>query len=156
MTKKAVRVFLDSNVILSGLISDRGAPRILLDLLTLKFPFLVGCTGRFNLMEIERNLKKRMPTMLPVYRKYLPLLNLKIIPLPQQQEIREFSGAIVDKDLPVLASAIKAKADFLVTGDKQHFQKLKMEKSYPLQVVTPAEFVDRILPELLRKMGQLD
>jgi predicted nucleic acid-binding protein len=56
----------------------------------------------------------------------------------------------------VLASAIKAKADFLVTGDKQHFQKLKMEKSYPLQVVTPAEFVDRILPELLRKMGQLD
>ena len=107
-------------------------------------------------MEIERNLKKKMPAMLPVYRKYLPLLNLRIIPLPQLQEMKEFSGAIANKDLPVLASAIKAKADFLVTGDKKHFQKLKTEKSYPLQVVTPAEFVDCHLPEIMKEMGQME
>jgi putative PIN family toxin of toxin-antitoxin system len=154
MAKKAVRVFLDSNVILSGLISDKGAPRICLDLLTLKLPFLSGSTGRFNLMEIERTLKKKMPKMLPLYRKYLPLLNLKIIPLPSPQEIREFSGTIADKDVPVLVSAIQGKADFLVTGDKRHFQSLKGGKNYPLQIVTPAEFVDRILPEILQEMGQ--
>jgi len=156
MAKKAVRVFLDSNVILSGLISDKGALRICLDLLTLKLPFLFGCTGRFNLIEIERTLKKKMPKMLPLYRKYLPLLNLKIIPLPSPQEIREFSGKIADKDVPVLASAIKGKADFLVTGDKRHFQRLKAHGEYPLRIATPAEFVDKILPEILQKMGQLD
>ena len=156
MAKKAVRVFLDSNVILSGLISDKGAPRIILDLLTLKLPFLVGCTGRFNLMEIERNIKKRMPGLLAVYRKYLPLLNLKIIPLPGQHELREFAQTIADKDLPVLASAIKGKADFLVTGDKRHFQRLKTRGGYPLQIATPAEFVDRLLPEILKEMGQMD
>jgi putative PIN family toxin of toxin-antitoxin system len=155
MAKKAVRVFLDSNVIRSGLISDKGAPRICLDLLTLKLPFLSGSTGRFNLMEIERNLKKKMPKMLPVYRKYLPLLHLKIIPLPSPQEVGAFAQTIADKDAPVLASAIKGKADFLVTGDKQHFQKLKTEKRYPLQIVTPAEFVDRLLPEILKEMGEI-
>ncbi len=153
MAKKAVRVFLDSNVILSGLISDKGAPRIILDLLTLKLPFLVGCTGRFNVMEIERTLKKKIPGLLPLYRKYRPLLNLRIIPLPSPQEIGAIARTIADKDLPVLASAIKGKADFLVTGDKQHFQRLRTGKDYPLQIVTPAEFVDSILPEILKEMG---
>jgi predicted nucleic acid-binding protein len=156
MAKKAVRVFLDSNVIISGLISDKGAPRICLDLLTLKLPFLDGCTGRFNLMEIERTIKKRMPDLLPVYRRYLPLLNLQIIPLPTPQEVGAIARTIADKDLPVLASAIKGKADFLVTGDKRHFQKLKAHGVYPLQIVTPAECVDRLLPEILKEMEQLD
>ncbi len=91
--------------------------------------------------------------MLPLYRKYIPLLNLKVIPLPSPQEIREFAGTIADKDVPVLVSAIQGKADFLVTGDKRHFQKLRSGKKYPLRIVTPAEFVDRILPEILKEMG---
>ena len=156
MAKKAVRVFLDSNVVLSGLISDKGAPRIILDLLTLKLPFLVGSTGRFNLREIERTLKKKMPKMLPLYRKYLPLLNLKIIPLPSPQEVGAFAQTIADKDAPVLASAIKGKADFLVTGDKRHFQRLRTGKDFPLRIVNPAEFVDHLLPEILKEIGEIE
>jgi predicted nucleic acid-binding protein len=81
MAKRTVRLFLDSNVILSGLLSDRGAPRIILDLLSLGLPFLMGSTGQYNLMEIERNLKKRMPGIMPVYKRYLPLLNLTVMPM---------------------------------------------------------------------------
>jgi predicted nucleic acid-binding protein len=154
MAKKGVRVFLDSNVILSGLISDTGAPRIILDLLTLKLPFLTGCTGRFNVMEIERVLKKKMPQALAVYRHYLPQLNLTIIPMPKEQELKKLTGKIADKDLPVLVSAIRGKVDFLVTGDKRHFQKLRPLKDYALKIVTPAEFVDRILPDIFKEMGQ--
>jgi putative PIN family toxin of toxin-antitoxin system len=156
MAKKGVRVFLDSNVILSGLISDTGAPRIILDLLTLKLPFLIGCTGRFNVVEIERVLKKKMPQALSVYQHYLPQLNLRIIPMPQEQELKELSGKIVDKDLPVLASAIRGKADFLVTGDKRHFQRITSLGDYTLRIVTPAEFADRILPEIFKEMGQME
>lgn len=153
MAKKAVRVFLDSNVILSGLISDTGAPRIILDLLTVKLPFLTGCTGRFNVMEIERVLEKKMPQALAVYRHYLPQLDLTIITMPRPHELKELTGKIADKDLPVLASAIRAKADFLVTGDKRHFQKITSLGDYALKIVTPAEFVDRILPEVFKEMG---
>jgi predicted nucleic acid-binding protein len=68
--KRRCKVFLDSNVILSGLFSDKGAPRIILDLLTLNLPVLSGATGRYNLMEVERNLNRKMPEALPLYQKF--------------------------------------------------------------------------------------
>ena len=151
MGKKVVRIFLDSNVILSGLLSERGAPRILLDLLSLKLPFLEASIGRYNLIEIERNLKNRMPGVWSVYKRYLPQLNLTVIPLPQSEELREFSGKIADKDIPVLVSAIQGKVDLLVTGDKKHFEKLKGIEKYHLKIVSPSELVDSILPEILKE-----
>jgi predicted nucleic acid-binding protein len=154
MGKKVVRVFLDSNVILSGLLSERGAPRILLDLLSLGLPFLMGATGRYNLIEIERNLKNKMPSLLFLYKAYLPKLNLKVIPLPRPEDIRDFSGQIAEKDIPVLISAIRSKADFLVTGDKQHFGKMKELDKYPFHVLTPSEFIDSILPEILKGLEE--
>jgi len=154
MGKKVVRVFLDSNVILSGLLSERGAPRILLDLLSLRLPLLIDSTGRYNLIEIERNLKKKMPSLLFLYKAYLPKLNLKVIPLPRPEDIRDFSGQIAEKDIPVLISAIRSKADFLVTGDKQHFGKMKELGKYPFHVLTPSEFIDSILPEILKGLEE--
>jgi len=156
MGKKGVSVFLDSNVILSGLLSERGAPRILLDLLSLGLPFLVGATGRYNLIEIERNLKKKMPSLLFLYKSYLPKVNLKVIPLPRPEEVRDFSGKIAEKDIPVLISAIRSKVVYLVTGDKQHFGKMKELDKYPFHVVTPSEFLDSILPEILKELGETD
>ena len=150
MAKKTVRLFLDSNVMLSGLLSDKGAPRIILDLLSLGLPFLIGSTGRFNLIEIERNLKKKMPGIWPVYKRYLPRLNLRVIPMPHPQELRGFSGEIADKDIPILVSAIRGKADFLITGDRRHFGRLKGVEKYQLKIVTPSEFVDSILPDILK------
>jgi predicted nucleic acid-binding protein len=154
MGKKVVRVFIDSNVILSGLLSERGAPRIILDLLSLRLPFLIGSTGRYNLIEIERNLKNKMPSLLFLYKAYLPKLNLKVIPLPRPEDIRDFSGQIAEKDIPVLISAIRSKADFLVTGDKQHFGKMKELDKYPFHVLTPSEFIDSILPEILKGLEE--
>jgi len=154
MRKRPLRVFLDSNVILSGLLSDKGAPRIILDLLSLELPFFVGLTGRYNLIEIERNLHKKMPGILSVYTAYFPKLNLKIIPLPRKENLKEYFGKIADKDIPVLVSAIRGKADFLVTGDKQHFEKLKMRGEYPVRIVTPSEFIDSVLPEILKELKE--
>jgi predicted nucleic acid-binding protein len=156
MGKKVVRVFLDSNVILSGLLSEKGAPRILLDLLSLRLPFLMGSTGRYNLIEIARNLKKKMPGLLPLFKDYLPKLNLKVFPLPRPEDVRGFSGQIAEKDVPVLVSAIRSKADFLVTGDKHHFGRMKGHGEYRFQVVTPSEFIDSILPEILKGLGDKD
>jgi len=95
------------------------APRILLDLLSLRLPFLIGSTGRYNLIEIERNLKNKMPGLFPLFKDYLPKLNLKVIPLPRPEDVRGFSGHIAEKDAPVLVSAFQSKADFLVAGGRQ-------------------------------------
>jgi putative PIN family toxin of toxin-antitoxin system len=154
MAERAIRVFLDSNVILSGLLSEKGPPGVILDILSLGFSFLIGLTGRYNLVEIERNLKKKLPDLLPVYRKYLPRMNLKTVPLPKPEELKKFFGIIANKDVPVLVSAIESQADFLVTGDKQHFEKMKMTPSTPFKIVTPGEFLDLLGPEILKKIGK--
>ncbi|MBA3071723.1 MAG: hypothetical protein FP829_06155 [Nitrospirae bacterium] len=146
MARKRLKVFLDSNVIISGLFSDKGSPRIVLDLLSLDLPLLSGATGEYNIVEIERNLLKKMPDVLPVYRRYLKILNLEIVPLPLSKDIKKLSGQIADKDIPVLASDINNNADFLVTGDKKDFEKLKGK--YPFKILSPSEFLDIILPSI--------
>lgn len=136
------RVFLDSNVIISGLLSAKGAPRIILDLLCLHLPNLHGLTGAYNITEIERNLTRKLPVALPVFQEYFPRMNLEIVPLPAFDELEPWHGVIADKDVPVMVSAINAKADFLVTGDTRDFGALMQRDDLPLRVLTPAEFVE--------------
>lgn len=150
MAKKRLRVFLDSNVILSGLFSDKGSPRIILDFLSLNLPMLSVLTGQYNIMEIERNLKKKMPEVLSLYKEYLPKLNLEIIPLPSLEKIKSLSGHTSEKDIPVLASAIIGNSDFLVTGDKKDFEKLRSKRKYQFKIVSPTEFIEVILPEIIK------
>ena len=89
-----------------------------------------------------------------MYKAYLPKFNLKVAPLPRPEDVRSFSGQTVEKDIPVLISAIQSKVDFLITGDKQHFGKMRGPNKYPFQVVTPSEFIDSILPEILKGLGE--
>ncbi len=69
--------------------------------------------------------------------------------MPSFVEIKKFSGSIADKDIPVVVSAINGKADFLVTGDKKDFEKLKMKGDYPFKILSPSEFLDTIGGKLL-------
>jgi putative PIN family toxin of toxin-antitoxin system len=154
MVKKGYKVFLDSNVILSGLLSDKGSPRIILDILSLNLPMLSGATGQYNIIEIERNLKKKLPDAIPVYRKYFPAINLEIVPLPAQEAVNKLSKLISGKDAPVLASAISCKADYLVTGDKKDFSKPGLKDKYGFRILSPSEFIEEILPEILRSMSE--
>jgi predicted nucleic acid-binding protein len=149
--RRRCKVFLDSNVLLSGLFSDRGAPRIILDLLALDLPVLAGATGRYNLMEVERNLKKKMPEALPLYHNYLPKLGLEVIALPTRETIRSMGGVIAEKDIPVLASAIACDAEYLITGDKKDFARLKKtQQKYNFTIVSPSEFVETVFSEIIR------
>ena len=154
MQKKENRVFLDSNVILSGFLSDRGSPCIILDLFSLGMPHIHGATGQYNIIEIERNLTKKAPEMAGIYKEFFPLLNLEIIPLPAYEEIRKLSGHTRDKDLPVLASAIKYDAAFLVTGDKKDFLLKGMKGKFGFKILSPSEFLEEILPEILKNTGE--
>ena len=141
MAKKTIKIFLDSNVILLRLLSDKGAPRVILDILCLDMPFLKGVTGGYNLLEIERNIRKRLPAILDIYQSYLPKLRLEVVPLPPPEALTSYFGRIADKDAPVLASAVISGADYLVTGDKKDFDKFRDDASLPLKVVSPSELV---------------
>jgi predicted nucleic acid-binding protein len=150
MEKRRLRVFLDSNAILSGLFSDKGAPRIILDILTLDLPVLTAVTGADNVAEVEKNLAAKLPSALPLFRSCLKTIKFETIPLPAQDALTPLAGMTSDKDLPVLASAVLGKADVLIAGDKRDLLKLE-DMSLPFRVISPAEFLDDFLPEFLKK-----
>ena len=49
--------------------------------------------------------------------------------------------SLVEKDRPILAAAIAASADYLVTGDKSHFGHLYGTRVSGVCVFTPADFL---------------
>lgn len=149
MAGKKARVFLDSNVILSGMFSDRGAPRLVLDVLSLGLPVLEAVTGAYNIAEVERNLKAKLPEALAPFRDALKGMNVGIVPWPSKKDLAPLAGLTAEKDLPVIASAIKGRSDILVTGDRKHLLRVKKGR-LPFSVVSPAEFLDELLPRLLR------
>jgi len=149
MERKKVKVFLDSNVIISGLLSEKSYPRMTLDLCCLDLETVQFFTGKYNLIEIERTLKKKLPEALSVYQKYLPILKLSVIPLSEKKHVVKFTKIISPEDAPVLASAIESGMNYLVTGDKKHFTPVKEKKTYPVRIISPSEFINEILPEIL-------
>ena len=144
MARRNLRLFLDSNVIISGLLSSKGAPRVILDLLSLQVQMITGITGAYNLMEVERSLSRKLPRALPLYNEYLPKLRLEIVPLPEREEVDAHLGVIADKDVPVVVSAVNGKADLLVTGDNKDFGKIRQNRGYCFEIVSPAEALERI------------
>jgi predicted nucleic acid-binding protein len=149
MDPKRNRIFLDSNVILSGFFASEGPPRLILDVLCLGLPVVCGLTGRFNILEIERNLEKQRPGALPVYREYLPLMNLEIIPLPARPDLRPYLGKVEEKDAPVLASAFNGRADLFVSGNRRLLAACRGMPDLRFRAADPGEFLDRILPAIL-------
>lgn len=145
MVRRTVKVFLDSGVILSGLVSDRGAPRLILDILSLGLPVLRGVTGRYNLAEIERNIYQRAPAARAVLTQLLPKLNLEVVFMPFLDEIGPFRGFAEEKDLPVIASASIARADYFISEDERLLSRLSGQASFSARPIRPDEFIKDLL-----------
>jgi predicted nucleic acid-binding protein len=71
--------------------------------------------------------------------------------LPEKSDLKRWFGLTAEKDTPVLASALSGKADVLVTGDKRHLLKSK-NADLPFEILSPAEFIDELLPRLLKNI----
>lgn len=135
-----LRVFLDSNVLISALIGDPdSAPVILVD-------WLAGghlgpaLTSKCNIEEVERNLAKKLPQAVPLWRSFLQRSAVTVVPC-KKRRIR----GINSKDASIVAAAVAAKATHFVTGDKRLIEEMrKKEMKVPLPL-TPREMLEAIL-----------
>ena len=108
------RVFLDANILFSIGYGSPGLDR--LSELAQKGQCLLLASG-FVIEEARRNLDH--PAQLNKLDDFLTHVQIVLeaaasIPCPVD---------LIEKDRPVLMAAISAKADFLLTGDKEHFGK---------------------------------
>jgi predicted nucleic acid-binding protein len=124
---------------------------MILDLLTLGLPVLTGLTGRFNVLEIEQNIERKLPGAHSVWREYLPKLKLEVVPVPSSWDMALLGDMAEAKDLPVIASAINGKADYLVSGDSRLSSRLGHRPDILFRAAVPAEFLNVLLPEILAR-----
>lgn len=107
-----MRVFLDTNVLVSGL-TTRGLCAELFEAVISEHELF---TGEPVLQELQRILGQKFRTPEPVVKGYLGLLRA-------QANLVEAADVLVIRfkdpdDIPILACALAAKADAFVTGDK--------------------------------------
>ncbi|MGC9322331.1 MAG: putative toxin-antitoxin system toxin component, PIN family, partial [Kosmotogaceae bacterium] len=115
-----MRVMIDSNTFLSGIAFD-GMERLLLRALVHSDHVLL--LAKFSLSEVERVLRRKFPNTIEDYEDVLQSIDAEILPLPDKSEVEQCIEIIKDEhDAPILASAIKARPDVFVTGDKDFFE----------------------------------
>jgi predicted nucleic acid-binding protein len=133
--QKAMRVFLDANILFSA-----SLPKSHLAL------FLEGLGEYAELLsnvyaceEAERNLATKFPGSLPVFQKLCGVIEL--VPVG----IFDSGVGLAEKDQPILCGAIAGQADYLLTGDKKDFGHLFGKSIGGVTVVS----VELLLKELI-------
>ena len=90
----------------------------------------------YCVVEARRNIARKRPAAQSVLEKHLS--NVKIVPHTDQLDL---SVDLNTKDLPVLASAVAADVDVLLTGDLRHFGPLMDLPTLPLRIMTLRAFL---------------
>ncbi len=135
------RVFADSSVLIAGAGSRSGASRAVLTMAEIGLFNLV--VSRQVLDECERNLRKKLPTALPIFAELLAAISLEILPDLPPEEATRWEAIIEAKDAPILAAAVLAAPDRLLTLNTKDFTPEVAVQS-GLIIQTPGDFVQEI------------
>ncbi len=134
------RVFVDTNVLIAGLLSQTGASAHLLDLGDAGDIDLV--LTRYVLTEFNQVVTKKFPHATERYYAFLKDFRFELQADPPQTRVRAAEAAITDPgDAPILAAAKLASVDYLVTLDVRHFHTPRARAYLPIPILTPAEFL---------------
>lgn len=130
-----LRVFVDSNVLISAVRSEKSISGRLVDLL-IEDHHLIICS--YSVTEVSRVLSARFPEAMATWDRFLTSLEFELTYTPSNPG--SFSAPAIrdEKDLPILVSALLAQPDVLVTGDLDfHTTEIKEQ----LVVMTPSDFI---------------
>ncbi len=139
MRKPRPKVFLDSSALIAGIASSKGAAREILRLAEIGLIEII--VSRQVVVEADRNITAKLPECLDDFRNYLETLAPVLVADPSQREILRFSSLIQPHDAPILAAAVSAQADYLVTWDQKHFMTKRPRALARPKVMNPGEFL---------------
>lgn len=134
------KVFIDSSVLIAAAISPKGSAR---DLILSSFRGEVKVViSDLVLEEVERNLSKKTPKALPAFQLFKEVLNPEIVS-PKKSLVQKVAKIVDIKDAPIVAGAVQAKADYLVSFDRKHILQHKedIEANFKIKVSTPDEVI---------------
>jgi predicted nucleic acid-binding protein len=135
-----MKAFLDANILFSAAKSD-GAVRALLRLLLERGH--EAWVDAYVVAEARRNLMTKGPEAIEVLDALLT--HLRLAPFVPGVTPDEAVAWLPEKDRPVLAAAIRAGCDVLVTGDRTHFGPGYGRTFSGVAVITPSALAQSLL-----------
>lgn len=133
------QVFVDTHVLISGLLSSTGASAAILDLAEAEE--LIAVVSRQALVEADRVFLEKFPDFVGRYRRFIKNLAPFLAADPSPGAVKAALEAIKTDDAPILAAAKAEKVQYLVTLDKKHFHTPRVRSFIPCPVVTPSELI---------------
>lgn len=116
-----MRVLIDTNILISAALSSQGTPyRAFVK--AVSYPNH-GLVCEQNIDEMRRIFNRKFPQKIQALEGFLSLalLTLEVVPMPLEENILEDRIRDVN-DRPILRAALHAKADILLTGDKDFLE----------------------------------
>lgn len=132
-----MRILIDTNILISAALNSHGTPyKAYLKAVT--YPNK-GIICDQNIEELWRIFNRKFPTKISMLEKFLAY-SLSVIEVATTPEMEEDAEKLIRdvKDRPILRAALNAKADVLLTGDKDF---LKSGVTDP-KIMTAAEFLE--------------
>ncbi len=132
-----MNVFLDTNILISAVLNSNSTPAKAF-IKAVSFPNR-GLVCEQNIDEMRRIFNRKFPAKIQALETFLSLalLTLEVVNIPELEYTSENNIRDIN-DRAILRAAIFAKADVLVTGDKDF---LESDIVNP-KILTAAEFLD--------------
>lgn len=149
MARRSWRAFLDTSALIAGLLSPTGSAHEVLRLFEIGVVKLI--VSRQVLVEADRNLTAKLPQLLGAYHDFMHRMNSEVVEDPNLDAVSRARQVIHHADAPILAAAIEARVDYLITWNTRHFQKKPVQDFVVFPIVTPAEFLTAFRHALLEE-----
>lgn len=145
---RKLRLFLDSNVLMGGIVAAWGLDKATLSLCAADVCKLV--LAEVIRDEVEENLLLHSQRLSPSagerliedYRRLIKLAKPELVPYPKLGDVKSNRHLMRhEADVPVLLSAMASHPDWLLTHNTKHFTKA-VESRTSLRIATPAGFFE--------------
>lgn len=140
--RKLPKLFLDSSVVVTAVLSSSGGSfRLFREAKKQKIKLSISS---IVLLEVVKVLQRKYPAALALFYKLITDTPIEIISDPSQRLVARVMKLIHPDDAPILASALKSQAKFLITLDKKDFFTQTIEQTkLPIKICTPKEFLQK-------------
>ena len=134
-------VFVDANVLFSGVRAAAGPPA---EILALHAAGLITIViSRQIVEELVRNLRKKEPAALPAAMAFFDVAEPILASDPDEDSVDRLAGHVNPNDAPIIAAALTAEITYFVTGDRQLADEIKaIAPSFA--VLSPREFIEEL------------
>ena len=137
-----MRLFLDANVLFSATHSPAGRSRALFALA--ERGLCTPVTSPHAIEEARRNVNQKSPEGAPSLNELLDVVDEVLETDPRLVAWAADQG-LPQGDAPILAAAVAANADALVTGDRTHFGHLFGTRVGRVEVLSLADAIGRLI-----------